>query len=906
MPRLILKSPYIKQGDEKNVGGYIRYIATREGVQKISDSSKNLPSTIKQQKLIEQLTLDFPDMKELFEFEDYVAASTRGNASELIYMALEANLEVWRHSETYIGYIATRPGVQKLAEHGLFTDERNPSLAAIQQEVSEHKGNVWTHIFSIRREDAERLGFDKAEAWRDLLLTHRDTISRSMKIPLDEFRWCAAFHDAGHHPHVHMVAYSSSPKGGYLTKKGIWEIKSAIAKDIFRQDLTAIYEQKTGYRSEVVEQTRDSLNTLIQRMQSGIHEGPVVEELMLQLSEQLKDVSGKRVYAYLKAPVKKKVDQIVDKLAENPLVSECYQKWWKLQSEILQTYKDDLPELLPLSKQKEFQSIKNMIIRESLGLDDVSDTLDYESRIDDDPPSDWDDALEDENSSTEPEDNMYSNDEPKKLHVAWNEEYMLARQHLFGGDEVAQDFSKAGELFMQEAECGNVLAMYDLARMLKDGLGCEPDTEFAGHWYEKALDGFITLEKEKESAYLEYRIGKMNAAGLGTEQDYVKAALWFRKACSKNHKYALYSLAGLLHRGQGVPQNLTEAYRRYARAALKGFPYAHYELAKMLKNGEGTQKDSVLAEVHMKEAFLGFLDLERQGKDDKLQYRLGWMLLTGTGTNKNVELAREYFEKAARLGNSHAQYHLSMLYLMDNTPDPYQIKEAIEWMNQAAKDGNALAQYQLAKMYRDGIHIEKDIQKAISLFQNAAGSENHYAAYALGKLLVDGAETPKDMEKALYWLTYAAERSNPHAQYRLGKLYLAEERIPKNVDAALRWLTASAEQGNQFAQYTLGKVYLLGKEVLKDKEKAIYYFTAAASHGNEYAKYFLDHMEELRNPSLVLAGTRLLRHLGNIFQDKSIPPVMSGNNHTDSKLRQKLTEKKLLQGHARGDHELTH
>lgn len=901
MSRLILKSPYMK-----NAGGYVRYIATREGVEKISDSRRNLPATKKQWTLIKQMVINFPDIKELFEYKDYVATPNRENASDLITMALEVNLEVCCNSEAYVEYIATRPGVQKQGEHGLFSDEKNPSLAMIQQDVSEHKGNVWTHIFSLRREDAERLGFDKAEAWRDLLLTHRDTISHAMKIPQDEFRWCAAYHDAGHHPHVHMVAYSSNPKGGYLTKKGIQEIKSAVARDIFRQDFTALYEQKTGYRREVEEQTRETMDKLIQKMQSDVHENQAVESLLMELSEQLKDVGGKKVYGYLKAPLKKMVDQIVDALARSPLVADCYEKWWELQCEILRSYKDDLPELLPLSRQKEFQPIKNMVVKEALGLGDVSDMLDYEREADDDPQTELNDALEVADDNIELLDNARRSDDPSDLQIAWSEAYLLARQHLFGGDEVEQDFSKARELFIKEAKDGNVLAIYDLARMAMDGLGCEPDKELGKLWYEKSLDGFLILEEEKESAYLEYRIGKMNAAGLGAEQDYGKAALWFRKACTKNHKYALYSLAGLYHRGQGVTQNLQDAFRLYERSALKDFPYAHYELARMLQKGEGTQRDSIRAEVHMEKAFEGFCSLEEKSRDDKLQHRLGWMLLTGTGTEKNEALAREYFEKAARLGNPHAQYQLAKLYLSDQEADPYQIQDAIRWLEQSAGDGNTAAQYTLAKVYRDGLHVEKDIQKAIALFQKAAEQEHEYAAYALGKLFLDGVEPPRDIEKALYWLTYAVDQNNPHAQYRLGKLYLEVDGIPKNVEAAIRWLTASAEQGNQFAQYTLGKLYLLGKEVPKDKDKAIYYFEAAAARGNEYAQYFLDHMESLRNPSLALATTRLIHHLGNIFRDKSVPPVESGGQHTDRKLRQKLMEKKTAQGHARGDHELIH
>lgn len=904
MPRLILKSPYMKPEGEKNAGGYVGYIATRDGVQKISDSRRNLPAIKKQKELIQQLTGDFPDINELFEYADYMAAPSRENASELITMALELNPEVIRHSEIYVGYIATRPGVQKQGEHGLFSDEKNPSLAAIQNEVAEHKGNVWTHIFSLRREDAVRLGFDKAEAWRDLLLTHRNTISHAMKIPPEEFRWCAAYHGAGHHPHAHMVAYSANPKDGFLTKKGIREIKSAVARDIFRQDLTSIYEKKTEHRKEVIDQAQGTMGGLIERMQRGIHENPAAEHLLMELSEELKHAEGKKVYGYLKAPLKEMVDRIVDVLADTPVVTACYEKWWELQCEVLRTYKDELPELLPLSRQKEFQSIKNMVIKEALGLGDISSNLDYIAETDEDPQLEWDDGPE-LPEDLETDGINLQGDDITEFHIAWSEDYLLARQFLFGGDEVEQDFNKAFTLFEKEAQRGNALAMHDLARMVGDGLGCESDSELARQWYEKALEAFLILEETKESAYQEYRIGKMAASGLGSKQSYEEAALWFQKAADRGHKYALYSLAGLYHRGQGVPQDLQKAFQLYERSALKEFPYAHYELARMLQKGEGTQKDPIQAEAHMKKAFLGFRSMEQQSRDDKLQYRLGWMLLTGTGTAINEAEARVYFEKAARLGNPHAQYQLAKLFLSDKDADPYQIRDAIRWLEQSAEDGNGAAQYQMAKLYRDGVHVEKDITKAAALFQKSAEQGNDYAAYALGKLFLDGVGIPKDMEVALHWLTYAGDRNNQYAQYRLGKLYLGGEDIPKDVDAALRWLHASAEQENQFAQYTLGKLYFLGKEGPKDREAARSYFTAAAAQGNLYAQYFLDHMNDITGPSLALATTRLMHHLGNVFKDKSTPPAATGGQHMDRKRRQKLQEKKIAQGHAKGDHDLT-
>ncbi|WP_455616998.1 tetratricopeptide repeat protein [Eisenbergiella sp.] len=217
----------------------------------------------------------------------------------------------------------------------------------------------------------------------------------------------------------------------------------------------------------------------------------------------------------------------------------------------------------------------------------------------------------------------------------WSREYKLARQYLYGSEEAVQDFSKAYRLFLQEAETGNALATQDIGRMFADGLDRGIDMEKAQEWYAKALAAFLAEERhaqERQRPYLQYRIGKMYLAGLGTGQDYEAAAKWFSKAVSANHKYAQYSLAGLYYRGQGVAQDYEHAFRLYKCSAEQGNPYAEYELAKMYRDGIGTKKNQETAEEHFTNAFSGFTSMESRSHDDKLQYRLGQMLHTGTGT----------------------------------------------------------------------------------------------------------------------------------------------------------------------------------------------------------------------------------------------------------------------------------
>lgn len=288
-----------------------------------------------------------------------------------------------------------------------------------------------------------------------------------------------------------------------------------------------------------------------------------------------------------------------------------------------------------------------------------------------------------------------------------------------------------------------------------------------------------------------------------------------------------------------------------------------------------------------------------------MQYRIGWLFLHGVGTGKDEAAAREWFERASKLGNPHAQYQLARMILDAPSSTPEQTAQALERLTKAAEAGQDCAQYAFGKIYRDGQGIEKDIQQAVELFTLAAEQGNSFAAFALGKLYLAGdAGLPIDPPSALKWLTFSAELGNQFAQYRLGKLLLQGEEVPKDTEAAIRWLTAAAEQGNQYAQYALGKLYLLGKEVPKDKSNAIKWFQLAADQGNEYAQYFLEHMDDRLGQPPVAAVVSLFHHLANIFQEQNQPPPSGGIRvAVDRKLLRKIKAKKIAQGHKADDHE---
>ncbi len=843
--------------------------------------------------MVAKLIRDFPLSRGMFEYEDYQAHPTRANASEFITRALEDNYDQVAKRENYMDYIAQRPRAQRVSSHALFTGEDTPLvLSQIADEIAHHPGNVWLPIFSLRREDAAQLGYDTAQRWRTLLSAHAPEIAKAMKIPWEDFRWYAAFHDEGYHPHVHMVCYSADGTSGFLTKEGIAKIKSSLVKGIFQQELTELYQSQTKRRDELTAQARETMGQLIAQMEMGTLDNPHIEELTSYLSQQLRAAKGKKVYGYLKPDLKAVVDEIVDELAKDPRVAQAYGLWYSLREDVLRSYKDGLPERLPLSRQKEFKSIKNMVIREALRLGQMEQP---EEQIPDPPLPD---AAAPEVEDIPPDDDGLPDYEPR---VEWSEDYKLGRVYLYGSEEQPPDFQQAHDLFLREAESGNALAMCDLGRIYADGLGRESDPEVAQEWYAKALEVFQTLEEAKPSRYIEYRIGKLYAVGLGTEQDYSAAADWFGMAAEQGHKYAQYSLAGLYLRGQGVAQSDEDVYRLYDLSARQGFPYAAYELAKLLRDGKGCDQDSTEAERWFRQSYHGFLSMEADSHDDKLQYRLGWMLLHGVGIAKDEPAAKEWFEKSARLGNPNAQYQLAKLILADEGASPEEVERAVAWLIQSAEAGQGCAQYALGKLYRDGKGVEKDILQAVIWFSAAAEQDNSYAAYALGKLYLTGEDTPKNVEAALRWLQRSADLGNQYAQYKLGVVHLKGEDVPKDIAKAVEYLTVSAEQGNQYAQYQLGKLYLLGRKVEKDEDAARQWFTRSAAQGNEYAQWFLDHWSEFHGPTPIQCATLLLYHLSWVFQERMPRPAL--RVEVDKKLRRRIREKKIAMGHKPDDHE---
>ena len=597
MARLIVKSPYIKCGAGQSAGGYLKYIATRERVEIIPDDR---PPTRKQEQLIAKLVKDFTDAKELMEYEDYLSHPTKATASALITLALESNWDRVQGMEGYAKYIALRPRAERLGEHGLFSDDDAVDLAAVADELDHYTGNVWTHIISLKREDAARLGYDNAAAWRTLLRTHRNDIAAAMKIPPEDFRWYAAFHDEGNHPHVHMMAWSAKPNQAYLSKDGIRQIKSTLTNQIFRQELLHVYEQKSKSRGELVAEARKAMLELAKAIQEMTCIHPEAEQMIWNLSRQLSQVGGKKSYGYLPKPMKKLVDEIVDQMVRLPTVDQCYQAWWKLQCQVEDYYSEEKKQIRPpLSQQKEVRQIKNAVIREAEYLQ--MNKFSFE-----------DAEMQDEGEEISAYDMSY---ECQELQSMTNDDrFFLAER------------DDAAERLEQLAESGDAYAQYIIGTAYRDGGLLIPDAAKAQKFLERAAEqdldaaqyalgklylsddadvhdsakGIYWLKRSADNGndFAAYRLGKEYLSGKNTIKDAETAVSYLRQAADNGSAYAQYLLGKLTLMGEGVPKDPDAAYEWFAAARDNGHGYAEFFMKRM-ERGEQEPPSVLLASTRL-------------------------------------------------------------------------------------------------------------------------------------------------------------------------------------------------------------------------------------------------------------------------------------------------------------------
>ena len=482
MARLIVKSPYISGS---GVGGYLKYIGTREGVEL-------LPAG-------------------------------------------------------YMEYMAERP-----RSHGLFGDEDNVDMDDVMKELNEYPGNIWTHIISLKREDAERLGYDHAAQWRNLIRSHRNEIAAAMNIPPGDFRWYAAFHDEGGHPHIHMMAWSVKPGQAYLSKDGIRKMKSALTNDIFKQELLHTYEQKSSSRDELVRRAREEMKALIQEMRTSIDSHPEVESLMMTLVTQLGEVKGKKKYSYLPKAVKKTVDEIVDLMEQLPVVNECYQTWWELQCQIEDFYSERERRRPPLSQQKEFRSINNAVIQEAENIRMGKVTFEDEKMEE---PTDFSDLSYD-------------------CWALW----------MVTQDDTAPmaDRGEAAEQLIDKAKNGGRYAQYLIGKLYQDGPVLIPDSVEAWYWFDQsARQGVVAAQ---------YELGMLLLTNDSEVRDLKSGIQWLEYAVRHGSDCASYRLGKEFLKGEIVERDITKALEYLTQSAGAGNQYAQYALGKLYLDSQDREQ----------------------------------------------------------------------------------------------------------------------------------------------------------------------------------------------------------------------------------------------------------------------------------------------------------------------------
>ncbi len=382
MPRLICTSRYIKNSKSKNAGNLIKYMGMREGVEKLPNGFDSKPATQKQHELICDLLRAYPPVWKYHEFQKYITEHSKGAATECINAFIERNADQIRDVKKLVSYMAERPGVEKIGKHGLFsqTDDKI-DLDKVCDEVANHDGVIWTHVVSLTREDAERLGYNKAAAWRELVRRNAMQIAEAHKIPTSEMKWYAAFHNTTHHPHIHLVVYSENIKQGYLTKKGIDSLHSIFANDIFRNEMYHLFTLQTQMRNEVKREAQQRIEELMKRTTESVPCSKNIFFLISQLSEQLKRHKGKKLYGYLQKDVKNTVDSIVNELAKDKRIADFYAEWNNINRQKLSIYHDKPDPDIPLEDNKEFRSIKNAIIKAVLELDSSTEITTFNFKV---------------------------------------------------------------------------------------------------------------------------------------------------------------------------------------------------------------------------------------------------------------------------------------------------------------------------------------------------------------------------------------------------------------------------------------------------------------------------------------------------------------------------------------------
>ena len=607
MAQLIVSSRYLKSGKRGKTKrrNFTKYIATRESVEKRPQNTGK--TTANQKQLIAELIKEFPMAKQYLEYTDYTKNPSSENASELISTIIERHADVIGNRRNFVGYMANRPGAERRGEHGLFNGSDEPiDLNAVANEVAEHPGYVWTHVVSLRREDAVRLGYTNSDMWRELVKRHINDISKAQNIPLANMKWYAAFHDTTHHPHIHLIVYSSDPRQGYLTKEGMAAIRSAFANDIFHEDMKSIYQAQTLTRDELKALSQNNMKEIVAQLGNG----EVDERLELsiqKLYEQLKTTKGKKVYGYLPNDIKENVDEIFSLLAQEKNIQELYNKWCEFEKAKYRMYTQKDKDFPALIDNKEFRSVRNMIIRTVTKMDNAQAVPEEPEFID----IKDDVKVQDEESIPQFVTNNTSDTVSRERVIKRKQ----AQKYIDSSDE-KQDISKGIKILIELAKNGDSLAAYKLGKIYLKGdivykdydkaekylIQASVDNEFAMFALAKL---YLTDERKNLSAAVQLLKNACNNKNIKSYASYnyarilldddefhdTEKAVQLLKENVDNNSWSAYLLGKLYLLGNNeLGKNKVEAVKWLTMSAKSGTQYAHE-----LLNYSDNKNSSILA-----------------------------------------------------------------------------------------------------------------------------------------------------------------------------------------------------------------------------------------------------------------------------------------------------------------------
>ena len=847
-------------------------------------------ATDKQIKLIDELINSLPSSEEMpFEYEDFRKAPTQKNASALISRLSEEVMEngAFDKVANFVEYIAKRPSVYKVGEHGLFSGGSNIDLDEAVKEVSKHEGNIYSHVLSLRRQDAQKLGYEKQKPFRDLVLAHIDEIADAHNIKPENLIWYGAMHNTTYHPHMHLIVMSKDPKEGYFNKESIKNLKSKFAGDIFARERYELYINKDKALQSIQEEMKDSLNQLLKNPTDYISpkNQAVITYKMIRLSQEYK---GSAKYGFQTQEVKQLVNDIErDIVNNNSKIKEMYKVWCDEKYK-LDEYYVTRPQVPDITENQYFTTLKNIILNQAKDIrnntaafntinaadnniidninnkTDSSNAVVYKKAESDISINTYDDMasvskaeplnadtgkIKNYTSKTRTStvnrkysitkdymkkfpDLIYYSDEPNNLNASSRKIYD-DMNYIFKSDSPeTQDF-KTLRALAEDLNIRDGKTCRKLADCYNYGLGTQQDLASAVMWYGIAADEY----KDGMSAY---KLGQMylhgnKAVEINEELGnfYCKQAFYIFRDEIDNTKFFI-----------GLDEN--DKNLNYLTDVSSADAYKEYLMALMYMKGQGVEQDYF-------KAFNTFTLASENGYLHS-DYYLGNMYYYGLGVQQDYIMAFNYYFKASEGKDSYADYRIAKMYLKGQGVEANIKKAAMYLMNAGEKI--AMAKYDLASLFEHNQDMfNADSTQIYTLYRVALEElteqdndiHDAFTETRIANMYLYGKVTEINIDKAVEFLDKASKQNNPDASYQLAFIYSSDKYNLLDEDKANSYYkqakdgyeTAEKENENSTAEYRLGVMYLNGLGTETDVNTAVEWFDKAVQNGNSYAAYQL-------------------------------------------------------------------